>query len=100
MPRPEYSGFLNYRINKFMLCLDNYNWPVTHKDLLHQCILKASITASVRVLRRCLYAHSQGYSGPYCGGSRVWKGGFHAHVHSSNHAPFDAHATKVAVLTD
>ena len=35
------------------------------------------------------------------GRSRVWKGGFHAHVHSSHHAPFDADAMKVAaaVLT-
>ena len=30
----------------------------------------------------------EGFLAVCSGGSRVWKGGFHAHVHSSNHAPF------------
>ena len=38
--------------------------------------------------RRRVACREGGLPARSSGGSRVWKEGFHAHVHSSNHAPF------------
>ena len=40
-----------------------------------------------RLVTSCLGFHQVLCMVTCSGGSRVWKGGFHAHVHSSNHTP-------------
>ena len=74
----QYSSCI-HRLNPFLgrapelavdLCL-----CMCSVDLCHYVL-----TSGTCYIRGCFFLCS--------GGSRVWKGGFHAHVHSSNHAPF------------
>ena len=75
-----------------VVCCENGNLRFAATANHESCVLLLFVVVVVAVvvglIVMCFCATKDCCGSKSSGGSRVWKGGFHAHVHSSNHAPF------------